>query len=839
MQDADRYHVLEVIGEGSYGRVYKGRRRFGKQVVALKFISKLKRTEEELLSLKREVDIMRELRHENIIALYDWFETDTDVCVVTEFAEGDLFQILEDDKRLSEDEIHPLACQLLSALFYLHSHRILHRDMKPQNILIGKNGAVKLCDFGFARAMSRETIVLTSIKGTPLYMSPELVQEKPYDHTADLWSLGCILYELWTGEPPFYCTSIVQLVHVIVKNEVHWPEGMSPQFEDFLRGLLQKDPQKRLSWPHLLYHPFIGDDLDLESLLQYAQEGFVMANSRAATAKASGPKVIKKPLMEAWKELDRAFGLDGNAQGSEHNPQGSGNTKEPSDNPQNSQHLQELTGDGELEEMVELLTNNLIKQEGSEKDFFVNEALVEEVARRLKQYQQQLAGQQQLNMSKSLVPVLGCFVTLLSDTILPAKIRCSIMERLGFPLWLLDVMEQLCLRPLSSASFSEPLLCQLAVTVYWSFWNVAAFLGTSHEVDMSSFIECIRKSCVLVNVLILHQLSLAATEQLIQAIACAIGASERWNGDQKAQLLSALSSLGVETTVSLLGFKREDGYHQPVIALLSVLVQLDSQYVQKIGDCLVRNQGLSLALRACLIAHDNEHAMADCLIIMSKILRHTPEHASLLMDIIGCTEGDAVLCHLMSDQANAVRIHTCKLIGLLAKINILKLDWLGIADKLIICLQCKDDIALQENALFALGNMFCYQKSTCTVGVVGVAMPELARLLTSHNTQLIDRGLACIANALHHNENLHTLLIKHNILARLMILLHVGSSVLFSASLLLHLCCQCKPLIKPLKDAKFHQHCLQMVQALQGKSPLASEENTSLSLLRKCTKVLK
>ena len=229
MQEVDQYHVLELIGEGSFGRVYKGRRKFSKQIVALKFMSKLKRSEQELLSLKKEVEIMRELRHENIIALYDWFETETDVCVVTEFAEGDLFQILEDDKRLSENEIHPIACQLVSALFYLHSHRILHRDMKPQNILIGKNGAMKLCDFGFARAMSRETIVLTSIKGTPLYMSPELVQEKPYNHAADLWSLGCILYELWTGEPPFYCTSIVQLVQVIVKVGVP-PVAMATAF---------------------------------------------------------------------------------------------------------------------------------------------------------------------------------------------------------------------------------------------------------------------------------------------------------------------------------------------------------------------------------------------------------------------------------------------------------------------------------------------------------------------------------------------------------------------------------------------------------------------------------
>lgn len=150
-------------------------------------------------------------------------------------------------------QVHEIACQLVSALYYLHSHRILHRDMKPQNILLGKSGVVKLCDFGwvqwflnlkysslleyifpnlkfswsFARAMSVSTLVLTSIKGTPLYMSPELVEEKPYDHTADLWSLGCILYELHTGAPPFYTNSIFNLVQQIVRDPIRWPDTMS------------------------------------------------------------------------------------------------------------------------------------------------------------------------------------------------------------------------------------------------------------------------------------------------------------------------------------------------------------------------------------------------------------------------------------------------------------------------------------------------------------------------------------------------------------------------------------------------------------------------------------
>uniref|UniRef100_A0A8C1APQ4 non-specific serine/threonine protein kinase n=2 Tax=Cyprinus carpio carpio TaxID=630221 RepID=A0A8C1APQ4_CYPCA len=255
----DQYHILEVIGEGSFGRVYKGRRKFSGQVVALKFIPKLGRSEKDLRSLKREIDIMRGLKHPNIVLLLDSFETEREVVVVTEYAEGELFQILEDDGSLPENQVCEIACQLVSALYYLHSHRILHRDMKPQNILLGKGGVVKLCDFGFARAMSVSTLVLTSIKGTPLYMSPELVEEKPYDHSADLWSLGCILYELHTGAPPFYTNSIFQLVQLIVRDPVKWPDNMSQDCLSFLKGLLMKDPEKRLSWPDLLHHPFVAD----------------------------------------------------------------------------------------------------------------------------------------------------------------------------------------------------------------------------------------------------------------------------------------------------------------------------------------------------------------------------------------------------------------------------------------------------------------------------------------------------------------------------------------------------------------------------------------------------
>lgn len=255
----ENYHVIDLVGEGSFGKVYKGRRRCTGQITAMKFIMKHGKSEKDIRNLRQEIEILRQLKHENIIQMLDAFETKTDFCVVTEFAQGELFEILEDDQSLPEEVVQGIAKQLVRALYYLHHNRIIHRDMKPQNILIGANGIVKLCDFGFARAMSCNTMVLTSIKGTPLYMAPELVQEQPYNHTVDLWSLGVILYELYVGQPPFYTNSIYSLIHHIVKDPVKFPTNISTEFKSFLKGLLNKKPSDRLGWPELLDHPFVRE----------------------------------------------------------------------------------------------------------------------------------------------------------------------------------------------------------------------------------------------------------------------------------------------------------------------------------------------------------------------------------------------------------------------------------------------------------------------------------------------------------------------------------------------------------------------------------------------------
>ncbi|CAJ1967824.1 unnamed protein product [Sphenostylis stenocarpa] len=278
----ENYHVIELVGEGSFGKVYKGRRKHTGQTVAMKFIMKHGKTEKDIHNLRQEIEILRKLKHGNIIQMLDSFESPQEFCVVTEFAQGELFEILEDDKCLPEEQVQGIAKQLVKALHYLHSNRIIHRDMKPQNILIGAGSIVKDC------SILCKYLDIVCFTGTPLYMAPELVREQPYNHTVDLWSLGVILtcfilaadtfpsfwvvvlynvnipdmYELYVGQPPFYTNSVYALIRHIVKDPVKYPDRMSPNFKSFLKGLLNKAPESRLTWPALLEHPFVKETSD-------------------------------------------------------------------------------------------------------------------------------------------------------------------------------------------------------------------------------------------------------------------------------------------------------------------------------------------------------------------------------------------------------------------------------------------------------------------------------------------------------------------------------------------------------------------------------------------------
>ncbi|KAK3859138.1 hypothetical protein Pcinc_034716 [Petrolisthes cinctipes] len=303
----EKYKVLEAIGQGSFGRVFRGKCLSNGQIVALKFIPKRNKVERELKSLRRECEIQRGLAHPNIVQMTDSFETENEVVAVSEYVPGQLFQLLETNGPLSENRVQQIACNLVSAIYYLHSHRILHRDIKPQNILLSSVGDAKLCDFGFSRKMGINTYVLTSVKGTPLYMAPELIEEKPYDHNADLWSLGCILYELLTGKPPFCTTSIVHLIKLVRTEPVFWPTCWSDECTTFLHGLLQKDPTKRLTWPHLLEHDWVHEGV---VFMQQSLSGMPLTNPLTVSQQQVKDQQCKE-LVERAAGQTRMVGTSG------------------------------------------------------------------------------------------------------------------------------------------------------------------------------------------------------------------------------------------------------------------------------------------------------------------------------------------------------------------------------------------------------------------------------------------------------------------------------------------------------------------------------------------------
>ncbi|XP_071093089.1 serine/threonine-protein kinase 36-like [Haliotis cracherodii] len=250
----DDYIKLEKLGEGAFGEVFKGRKKYTSEISAMKYMSKFHKTKKELDGLRNEITIMQGLAHPHIIQLLDSFETKDDIVVVIELATGELFSVLIDEGGFAEDKVRDISCQMSSALYYLHAHRVLHRDLKPENVLIGKGGVIKLCDFGFARAMGRDSYYAKTIKGTPLYMAPELMDETSYTEKVDLWALGCIMYELFVGRPPFCSMSPYVLHKMIVEEPVTWPNNFPSELKDLLQELLIKNPRERSSWPDILKH---------------------------------------------------------------------------------------------------------------------------------------------------------------------------------------------------------------------------------------------------------------------------------------------------------------------------------------------------------------------------------------------------------------------------------------------------------------------------------------------------------------------------------------------------------------------------------------------------------
>ncbi|XP_030670630.1 serine/threonine-protein kinase ULK3 isoform X2 [Nomascus leucogenys] len=264
----DGFILTERLGSGTYATVYKAyAKKDTREVVAIKCVAKKSLNKASVENLLTEIEILKGIRHPHIVQLKD-FQWDSDnIYLIMEFcAGGDLSRFIHTRRILPEKVARVFMQQLASALQFLHERNISHLDLKPQNILLSslEKPHLKLADFGFAQHMSPwdEKHVL---RGSPLYMAPEMVCQRQYDARVDLWSVGVILYEALFGQPPFASRSFSELEEKIRSNrviELPLRPLLSRDCRDLLQRLLERDPSRRISFQDFFAHPWV----DLEHM---------------------------------------------------------------------------------------------------------------------------------------------------------------------------------------------------------------------------------------------------------------------------------------------------------------------------------------------------------------------------------------------------------------------------------------------------------------------------------------------------------------------------------------------------------------------------------------------
>lgn len=257
------YKIVEKLGEGGMGVVYKAEDTNLKRYVALKFLPpELTRDKEARERFIHEAQSASALDHPNVCTVYEIGKTeDGQMFIAMGYYEGETLKAKIAKGPLKIDEAVDIAVQIASGLEKAHEKKIVHRDIKPANIFITKDGLVKILDFGLAKLSGQTQLTKAgSTLGTVAYMSPEQAKGKEVDHRTDIWSLGIIIYEILTGQLPFKGDYEQAVVYSIINAE---PESLKdksevgPEFDQIANRILQKDPQSRYASVNKLLHDLV------------------------------------------------------------------------------------------------------------------------------------------------------------------------------------------------------------------------------------------------------------------------------------------------------------------------------------------------------------------------------------------------------------------------------------------------------------------------------------------------------------------------------------------------------------------------------------------------------
>ena len=255
------FQILSKLGEGAYSAVYKVRRVTDGEEYALKRVKLLNQNEKEKDNAINEIRILASVRHPNVVCYKEafWEKNSSSLCIIMEYADdGDQFQKISAHKKkgvyIDEKEVWSIMTQCIKGLKALHDLKIFHRDLKSANVFLSKDGCVKIGDMNVSK-VAKKGLQYTQT-GTPYYASPEVWNDKPYDMKSDIWSIGCVVYEMAAQKPPFRAEDMDGLYKKVIKgNFQKLPSHYSVDLNNIVKMLLKVNPQLRPNCDKVLSSP--------------------------------------------------------------------------------------------------------------------------------------------------------------------------------------------------------------------------------------------------------------------------------------------------------------------------------------------------------------------------------------------------------------------------------------------------------------------------------------------------------------------------------------------------------------------------------------------------------